>query len=203
MVEAPGIENERGRRTCTIPRRGGTMRHEREPGSVSGRASTCADAGGNRRNRQSLPAQNTSFGTWSSRRWLGHSCWRQRHNAGSLSPRLRRSWRPGGARRDSHSTRFKPEHSERVRRRRACALRTRTRGNNPADNRPDNGRLAHVPSGDIGIRSPPTDSAKGFASTGPSSAKDALVRSPGASSPFRSGSCASGMPSTPVYGLYL
>jgi len=46
MVEAPRIENERGRGACTISRREGTIRHEGEPGSVSSRAVKCADGGG-------------------------------------------------------------------------------------------------------------------------------------------------------------
>ena len=46
MVQAPGIENESGRNARTIPRRGGTIRHERAPGSGSSRASKCAIAGG-------------------------------------------------------------------------------------------------------------------------------------------------------------
>ena len=45
-VQAPGIENERGRRACTISRRGGTIRHEGEPGFVQRRASKCPDGGG-------------------------------------------------------------------------------------------------------------------------------------------------------------
>jgi len=46
LVEAPGIENERGRKACTVSRGGGTIRHEGGPGSVSSRASKCADGGG-------------------------------------------------------------------------------------------------------------------------------------------------------------
>jgi hypothetical protein len=44
--EALGIENELGRKAGTIPRRGGTIRHEREPGSGSSRTSECAIGGG-------------------------------------------------------------------------------------------------------------------------------------------------------------
>ncbi len=46
LVEAPGIENGRGRRACTIPRREGTIVQGRKPGSVSSRASECAIVGG-------------------------------------------------------------------------------------------------------------------------------------------------------------
>jgi hypothetical protein len=45
-VEAPGIENERGRTARTISRRGCTIRHEGALGTGSGRASKCADGGG-------------------------------------------------------------------------------------------------------------------------------------------------------------
>lgn len=46
LVEAPGIENERGRSAGTISRRGGTIRHEGAPGSVLSRAFKCPDGGG-------------------------------------------------------------------------------------------------------------------------------------------------------------
>jgi hypothetical protein len=54
-VEAPGIENEPGRTGGTISRRGSTIRHEREPGSVSTRAATCADAGGSGTESSQVP----------------------------------------------------------------------------------------------------------------------------------------------------
>jgi hypothetical protein len=45
-VEAPGIENESGRKGGTIERRKGTIRHERAPGSVASSPSKCVDGGG-------------------------------------------------------------------------------------------------------------------------------------------------------------
>jgi hypothetical protein len=45
-VEAAGIENERGRAGSTILRRGSTIRHGWDPGSVSSRASKCSNGGG-------------------------------------------------------------------------------------------------------------------------------------------------------------